>query len=61
MTPFGFYAFFYYKAEASVIEELEKNFRINENILRWMTLADHPLPAQFSDEKKEEETEEAVA
>lgn len=59
----GYYAFFYYKAEAHVIEELEKNFRINENILRWMSLADHPMPVRFSDEPEEvpETTEEAAA
>lgn len=58
----GYYAFFYYTAEANVIEDLEKNFRINENILRWMSLADHPMPVKFSDEQEEVETkEEAVA
>jgi small subunit ribosomal protein S6 len=38
----GFYSVFYYKAESTVVAELEKNFRINENILRWLTLADYP-------------------
>jgi|TARA_B110000483_G_scaffold242024_1_gene326559 small subunit ribosomal protein S6 len=57
----GFYAYFYYKGESSIIEELEKNFRINENVLRWMTLVDHPLPANYSDEVKEEVKEEAEA
>jgi small subunit ribosomal protein S6 len=39
----GHYCVFYYEAETSVVETLEKDFRINENILRWLTLADHPM------------------
>jgi len=39
----GHYTVFYYKAEASVVRGLEKDFRINENVLRWLTLKDHPL------------------
>lgn len=49
----GYYCFFYYTSAPTVVEELEKNFRINENILRWMTLADQPLPTKFSDEQEE--------
>lgn len=40
----GFYVFFYYKATATLIADLERDFRINENVLRWMTLADQPVP-----------------
>jgi small subunit ribosomal protein S6 len=39
----GHYTVFYYKAEASVARDLEKDFRINENVLRWLTLKDHPM------------------
>jgi small subunit ribosomal protein S6 len=40
----GFYAVIYYNAPTTIIAELERDFRINENILRWITLADQPLP-----------------
>jgi len=36
------YAVFYYEGNAGIPAELEKRFRINENILRWMTIADNP-------------------
>ncbi len=39
----GYYVIFYYKAEASVIAELEHIFKLDENVLRWMTLADYPM------------------
>ena len=38
----GDYAVFYYESEGSFSTELEKGFRINENILRWLTVADNP-------------------
>lgn len=38
----GEYAAFYYEAEASVPAELEKRLRINENALRWLTVAENP-------------------
>ena len=40
----GFYTVFYYKtADASIVNELDAGFRINENMVRWITLADHPM------------------
>ena len=41
----GYYAVFYYTADNTVIEDLDKDFRINENILRWVTIKDQPIPA----------------
>ncbi len=43
----GEYAAFYYEAEASIPAELEKRLRINENALRWLTVAENPagIPA----------------
>ncbi len=38
----GEYAAFYYEAEGSVPAELEKRLRINENALRWLTVAENP-------------------
>lgn len=38
----GEYGVFYYEAVTSLPSDLEKNFRINENILRWLTIADCP-------------------
>jgi small subunit ribosomal protein S6 len=39
----GEYAAFYYEAEASIPAELEKRLRINENALRWLTVAENPV------------------
>jgi small subunit ribosomal protein S6 len=39
----GFYVIFYYKAESSIVSDLERGFNINPNILRFLTLADYPL------------------
>ncbi|MBO7500257.1 MAG: 30S ribosomal protein S6 [Fibrobacterales bacterium] len=44
----GFYAVFYYKAERNMTSLIEKDFRINENILRWITLANVPMPAEIA-------------
>jgi ribosomal protein S6 len=46
---------FYYNSSENVNGLLEKDFRLNENILRWITLADQPLP-----EVKEEAAAEAA-
>jgi small subunit ribosomal protein S6 len=39
----GEYAVFYYEANEGLPAEIDKRFRINENILRWLTVADSPL------------------
>lgn len=39
----GYYVIFYYKAESSVVADLENTFKLDENVLRWMTLADYPM------------------
>ena len=39
----GEYAVFYYDSDAALPAELEKRFRINENVLRWLTVADNPI------------------
>lgn len=39
----GFYVIFYYKANSDIVLDLEKDFNINTNILRYLTLADYPL------------------
>jgi len=39
----GYYAIFYYTASPEVIAELENGFKINDNMLRWMTLVDYPM------------------
>jgi small subunit ribosomal protein S6 len=38
----GEYAAFYYEAEGGLPAELEKRLRINENALRWLTVAENP-------------------
>ena len=43
----GHYAVFFYKGPAEIVDDLEKDFRINENILRWMTLADQPVTSTY--------------
>ncbi len=49
----GDYAVFYYEAEAALPSELDKRFRINENVLRWMTIHDNPagIPSDKVEEK----------
>ena len=39
----GEYAVFYYEANMGLPAEIDKRFRINENILRWLTVADSPI------------------
>ncbi|MFA6835800.1 MAG: 30S ribosomal protein S6 [Fibrobacteraceae bacterium] len=39
----GYYVIFYYKAESSVVANLESMFKLDENVLRWMTLVDYPM------------------
>jgi len=40
----GYYAVFYYKtADASVVSDIDATFRINDNLVRWLTLVDHPM------------------
>ena len=34
----GYYTIIYYKAPGSAIKEIERNFRINENVIRFMTV-----------------------
>ena len=34
----GYYIIFYFEAKADVIFELERNYRINENIIKFITL-----------------------
>ena len=56
----GFYVIFYYKAEVSVVETLEKAFKLNDNILRWMTLADYPMSETVYDQNQVQSTEEVT-
>jgi len=40
----GYYVIFYYKTEdSSIVQDLESAFRINGNVIRWMTLVDYPI------------------
>jgi len=39
----GFYVIFYYKADSGIVQDLERGFNINSNVLRFLTLADYPL------------------
>ncbi len=59
----GVYVLFYFDAEAgvNVSEQMEKDFRINENVLRWITLSDQPRPDFSAVEEKEEVTKEVEA
>lgn len=48
----GEYGVFYYEAEAALPAELEKRLRINENVLRWLTVVENPCgipPAPAAD------------
>ncbi len=40
----GEYAVFYYETDSGALAaEIEKRLRINENCLRWLTIADNPI------------------
>jgi len=62
----GDYAVFYYESEGSFPGSLEKGFRINENILRWLTVADNPAgipqdePVEKEPIKEKDENSETV-
>jgi len=50
----GYYVIFYYSANPSIIEKFERELRINENILRYMTVifdGSHPSYIVGKDEK----------
>jgi len=46
----GFYVIFYYKADSSIVLDLERGFNINTNILRFLTLADYPMAETIYDQ-----------
>lgn len=54
----GFYVIFYYKAETSVVSSLEKAFKLNDNILRWMTIEGYPMSEVVYDQNQVQGTEE---
>lgn len=55
----GNYTVIYYNANEKTPLKLEKDFRINENILRWINLAEQPMAEEFVNE--DEVTEEAAS
>ena len=56
----GFYVIFYYKAEASVVANMEAALKLNENALRWMTLADYPMSEIVYNKDMAQSTEEII-
>ncbi len=54
----GYYVIFYYKAEVAVINALETAFKLNDNILRWMTLVDYPMTDIVYDQNHGQSMEE---
>ena len=54
----GFYVIFYYKAESSVVSTLEAAFKLNDNVLRWMTLVDYPMSEIVYDQNQVQTSEE---
>ncbi len=56
----GYYVIFYYKAEASVVASMEAALKLNENVLRWMTLADYPMSEIVYDQTQAQTTEEII-
>jgi small subunit ribosomal protein S6 len=56
----GEYAVFYYESGPALPAEIEKRLRINENALRWLTVAENPIglpPERVEEEAKTDETE----
>ena len=56
----GYYVIFYYKAEASVVANMEAALKLNDNALRWMTLADYPMSEIVYDQNLAQTTEDIV-
>ena len=56
----GYYVIFYYKAEAATVAAMEAALKLNENVLRWMTLADYPMSEIVYDQTQTQSTEEIV-
>ncbi len=54
----GFYVIFYYKAETSVVAEIDRVLKLDENVLRWMTLVDYPMSEVVYDQNQAQSTEE---
>ncbi len=53
----GFYVIFYYTADPSIIKSFERELRINEKILRYMTLLfDGENPSYLTDDKQRGES-----
>ncbi len=47
----GYYLIFYYSADSSIIEKFERELRINENVLRYMTIVfEGDYPSYIGDE-----------
>lgn len=56
----GFYVIFYYKAETSVVAEIDRVLKHDENVLRWMTLVDYPMSEIVYDQNQAQSTEEVT-
>ena len=56
----GYYAIFYYKAESAVVAAMEAALKLNENVLRWMTLADYPMSEIIYNADMAQSTEEII-
>ena len=56
----AYYVIFYYNAEASVVANMEAALKLNENALRWMTLADYPMSEIVYNQDMAQSTEEII-
>ena len=56
----GFYVIFYYKAEVATVAAMEAALKLNENVLRWMTLADYPMTEIVYNADMAQSTEDVV-
>ncbi|MFC1556433.1 30S ribosomal protein S6 [candidate division KSB1 bacterium] len=56
---YGFYIIFHIEAPSDLIPELEREYRLNENILRFMSLVKDTRAIRVYKERKEHEAEEA--
>lgn len=56
----GFYVIFYYKAEVATVAAMEAALKLNDNVLRWMTLVDYPMTEIVYNQDMAQSTEEIV-
>ena len=55
------YGVFYYESNGELVNIIEKGFAINDNIIRWITVANNPIPTfETKQENSEAKKEDSI-